>query len=369
MRDTVFVPNATTGVNVVLRNIRFNPGDRILHFGFAYPACIKGILSVCEDLHDVHPVQLEHVFGDPRTAKPASDMVRVFEEAVDDLRARGLTPRMLLLDTLTSTPGVRVPFEDLVASCRARGVMSLVDGAHGIGALEFDLPRLDPDFFVTNAHKWLHVPRSCAVMYVPRRNHHLIRTSLPTGHGFVPVEQRNAGDADGSIIFMPFETGVGEESPFALAFRYTGTIDFSPYTSLPSAVEFREKVCGGEKACRDYCANLAKEGGRRVAEMLGTCVMDDAAGSQTNGSPMATILVPLDEEAVKKDPAGVAGIGMWMGRKSAEDADTFFKTDPYDGRLWVRLSAQIFLDMEDFEWAGQMIKSLCARVKAGEHLQ
>lgn len=46
--DVVFVPNATTAVNTVLRNLRFIEGDTILYFCTAYGACEKAIQYVCE---------------------------------------------------------------------------------------------------------------------------------------------------------------------------------------------------------------------------------------------------------------------------------------------------------------------------------
>lgn len=43
---------------------------------------------------------------------------------------------------------------------------------------------------------------------------------------------------------------------------------------LISALEFRQWI-GGEKKINEYCHNLAVSGGKRLAEMFGTQVMDE----------------------------------------------------------------------------------------------
>ena len=46
--EVISVPNATTGVNTVLRSLVYAPGNVILHFSTAYGACEKTIQYVCE---------------------------------------------------------------------------------------------------------------------------------------------------------------------------------------------------------------------------------------------------------------------------------------------------------------------------------
>ena len=48
MQEVVFMPNATTGINTVLRNLKYEDSDIILYLSTAYGACEKTILHVCE---------------------------------------------------------------------------------------------------------------------------------------------------------------------------------------------------------------------------------------------------------------------------------------------------------------------------------
>lgn len=152
--DTVvFLPNSTTGINTVLRSLRFGKGDRIVYFSTIYGACEKTIEYVAETT-EAEGVKVEYTY-------PVSDgeMVARFESVLERERMAGHTVRVALFDTVASMPGVRMPFERLIEVCRREGVLSLMDGAHGVGQLLLDLGKLRPDFFVSNCHKYVSLSR------------------------------------------------------------------------------------------------------------------------------------------------------------------------------------------------------------------
>ncbi len=125
--ELVFVPNATTGVNTVLRNFRFEDGDVVLAFATIYPACEKTIASLAE----ISPVRIEKV----EVTYPIedADIVYAFRAKVAAVRAAGKRVRLAMFDTVLTFPGARFPWEELVGVCRELGILSLIDGAHGIG--------------------------------------------------------------------------------------------------------------------------------------------------------------------------------------------------------------------------------------------
>jgi hercynylcysteine S-oxide lyase len=288
----------------------------------------------------------------------------LFKDAIKASRANGKRPRLALFDTVSSLPGVRMPFESLTAICKQEGILSLIDGAHGIGHLALDLSALDPDFFTSNVHKWFFVPRGCAVLYVPERNQHLIRSSLPTSHGFV--------SKTGGTSRNPLPPS--SKSEFVNNFEFVGTIDNSNYLVIPEAIEFREKVCGGEKAIMEYCVNLAKEGGKAVAKTLGTSVMDNSTETLTKDCCIVNILLPMEINSSKIpgknciDPESGMIATEWMQETLIADFKTFMPIYFFQGNWWARLSAQIYLELADFEWAGKALKAICERAGKGEFL-
>ena len=81
------------------------------------------------------------------------ELLAAFEKVAQDIKARGQNPRLAIFDTITSMPGIRLPFEQLTRKSKELGILSFLDGAQGIGQIEIDLGSLKPDFFTSNLHK------------------------------------------------------------------------------------------------------------------------------------------------------------------------------------------------------------------------
>jgi len=361
LSTVVYVPNATTAVHTIIQNIVWDSDgkDEVLFFSTIYGACgrvVDYISEVHHNLVEPREISLHYPIED-------EDLLHQFRDAIKASRAEGKRPRLAVFDTVSSLPGVRMPFEILTVICKEEGILSLVDGAHGVGHLPLDLSALDPDFFTSNVHKWFFVPRGCAVLYVPERNQHLIRSSSPTSHGFVPKS--------GGTRMNPLPPS--SKSEFVNNFEFVGTIDNTNYLVIPEAIEFREKVCGGEKSIMEYNFKLAKEGGLAAAKILGTTIMDNRTGTLTKCS-IVNVLLPLEICKSKIpgknciDPENGMLATQWMQETLIEDFNTFVPIFFHQGNWWARLSGQIYLELADFEWAGTALKEICGRAGKAEFL-
>ena len=203
------------------------------------------------------------------------------------------------------------------------------------------------------------------MLYVATRNQHLMRSSLPTSHGFVPLPSEG-GKCN---HFNPNQSAA--QNAFIAQFDYTGTIDTAPILCIPAALEFRRQVCGGEGAIREYCINLAVSGGKAVAEVLGTHTLAVPTGENVG---FANVRLPL---TIRHDPNSSEGLPIesldtvinFMFHKFTEDYRTFINILYFSGALWARLSATVYLDLDDFKHGGQVLKDLSRRIKNGEHLE
>ncbi|KAH8817226.1 pyridoxal phosphate-dependent transferase [Xylogone sp. PMI_703] len=354
--ELVIVPNATTGINTVLRNFTFKPGDKIVYFTTIYGAIEKTLQYLVEST----PVQAVEV----KISCPISDddIIRRFR---DTLEEHGSSVRIAIFDTIISMPGMRMPFERLSQVCRDFSVLSLIDAAHGIGHIPLNIGSFQPDFLVTNCHKWLFVPRACAVFYVPFRNQHLMRSSIPTSHGFIPLNKDSQ-----KLIFNPMPVS-DIKNIFAAQFEYTGTIDTAPILCIPAALKFRDEICGGAEKIRTYRFELAEKGEKIISEILGTKPLTVGNRSRVN---FANVWLPLsvtsDDEPNTSGsiPRGdISAATDFMNRELVEEYNCYVAIMFYEGAWFTRFSAEIYLDLDDFIYGAEVLKKLCERVRNLEY--
>ncbi|EFY99487.1 Sir2 family protein [Metarhizium robertsii ARSEF 23] len=363
--DTVvFVGNATDGVNTVLRNLAWaeDGKDVILSFSTIYEACGKA----ADYLAEYFEGKLEHRGIAITYPLEDEEIIRAFRTTVKEIQDEGKRAKVCIFDVVSSRPGVVFPWMDMVKACKELGIISLVDGAQGIGMVHLDLTAADPDFFVSNCHKWLHVPRGCAVFYAPIRNQHLLRTTLATSHGFIPkLVQRTTP--------MP----PSAKSAYVNNFEFVGTKDNGPYMCVKDAIEWRRNVCGGEDKIVSYLWDLNKKGIKLVADALGTTYLDNSKGTMTNcamGNVSLPVWVSERGEGAKETDIVVPEedkdtVFQWITETLVRDYRTFMLRFIMGNRYWIRISAQIYLDLADYEFAAKALGDICERIGKREYLK
>ncbi len=319
-RDLVFVPNATHGVNTVLRSLRFRRGDELLVTDHEYNAC-RNALDYVAAAAGVRVVVARVPFP-----------LRSEEEALASIAGRVTRrTRLVLLDHVTSPTGMVMPLERWVPWFVERGVEVLVDGAHAPGMVPLRLDKLGATYYTANCHKWVGAPKGAAFLWVREDRQDGVRP-LAISHG------ANSPRRD--------------RSRYQVEFGWTGTMDPSAWLSVPVALgAMADLVEGGWAAIYRRNRWLALEGRRLLCEALGveppcpasmigsmaSVPLPDAVGGEAPVSPL--YLDPLQDRLL-----GELGIEVPIVPWPA-----------YPRRL-VRVSAQLYNHLGQYERLAGAIK-------------
>jgi isopenicillin-N epimerase len=311
--DLVFVDNATTGANAVLRSLRWTAGEEILVTDLSYGGVVNAARYVARE----HGLVLRTVeLPDPELGPPA------FVEAID--RALGDRTRLLIVDHITAESALILPVAEIVARCHAKGVPVLIDGAHAPGAIALDIPSLGADWYVGNLHKWAWTPRSSGILWV--------------------APERQA-DTHPTVISWGLDQGLAAE------FDLPGTRDPSPHLAAPAALDFMREL--GVEKVRAHNHDLAWHGAHRLAELWDVpfTVPEPMIGT------MATLPLPEAAGSTREDAALLRDALLFEDRIEVQ-------LHAWRGRLRTRISAQIYNDPSDIERLGAAVLARC-RATAG----
>src|SRR4029453_5898933 len=89
-----------------------------------------------------------------------------------DKTTRAITPKTKVIHIchITNLTGQLFPVRDIARMARARGIQTIVDGAHAFAHFPFALRDLECDYYGTSLHKWLLAPVGTGFPCGPREN-------------------------------------------------------------------------------------------------------------------------------------------------------------------------------------------------------
>ncbi len=319
-RDLVFVTNATTGVNAVVRSLRFQPDDEILTTDLDYNACRNALAEAARRA------------GARLVIAPVPFPLRSAGEVIEAV-LRAVTPRtrLAMLDHVTSNTALVLPVEQLIRELEARGVDTLVDGAHAPGMLPLNLGELNPAYYTANLHKWV-----CA----------------PKGAAFLWAREDKQADLQPAVISHGNNRPRPGFTPFLDRFDWAGTFDPTPWFCVAEAIRWMGTLLpGGWSELRQRNRDLAVKARQILSERL---AVQPPCPEAMLGS-MATMALP---ETFQDVPPS--------GKIDAEQLrlyDEFGIEVPFyrfgsPERRWFRVSAQIYNTQEEYELLAQAIAEL-----------
>jgi isopenicillin-N epimerase len=296
--DLVFVDNITSATNAVFRSLELREGDEILITDLVYGALANAAAYVAGR-------------AGARVVTAATPYPIPDPGVMRDAILAAVTPRtrLVLVEHIASESAILLPVAEIVEGCRAKGARVLVDGAHVPGAIPLDIPSIGADWYGANLHKWAQAPRSCGILWA------------------TPARQ-----AETHPTVISWGLGRG----FTTEFDWAGTHDPSAYLSAPEGIAFLNEH--GFDRVRAWIHDLAWEGARYLAKRWGT----ELGVPESMIATMATLPVPSSLGSTPEQAASLRDALLFEDRIEVQ-------VHAWRGRIWARISAQIYNEMADME--------------------
>ncbi|MGH7554561.1 MAG: aminotransferase class V-fold PLP-dependent enzyme [Longimicrobiales bacterium] len=201
-----FPRNTTEGMSFVANGIDWKSGDEILTTDHEH----IGGLCCWQLVAKRHGLVLRQL---PLPVPPPS------ADALVDVFRRALSPRTRLVSFshVNFTNGVTMPAKEIVALCRPRGIIAVVDGAHPPGLMRLSVRAIDPDFYASSPHKWLLAAQGTGFLYMREEWRGRLWPSVASG-------------------------GWDDVALGAHRFNHLGTLDESRLAGLDAALRFQEAI-------------------------------------------------------------------------------------------------------------------------------
>ena len=280
------------------------PGDEVVLTDLAYGAVTLTAKAMCERCSaTLKTVSIDYPVLDP------GDIVEAIVTA--------LTPKtkLVIVDHVTAQTALVLPVADIAAECHARGVPVLVDGAHAPGSRQVDIGSLGVDWYSANLHKWAHAPRGCGILWA--------------------AEDRQA------VLHAPIVSW-GRNRGFLTEFEHTATSDPTSCLAAPEGIALLREW--DFDSCIAYMHGLAWDAAHALTERWHTAfdIPREMVGA------MVTVPLPPSAGSTEEDATRLRLALLLEDRIEVQ-------LHAWRGRLWARVSTQIYNDTADVMWLGEAV--------------
>ena len=369
--EVVFVVNATTGINSVIRSLDLQQGDSVLCLDLTYRPVLNTLRFVCEQREELYPlIELPM----PLPLPSCTTIIAM----VEDTLLKHPNIRLAVFDHITSPTALVLPVIELCALCKRKNVTVLIDGAHAPGQVHLDMKKINADFYVGTCHKWLFSPKGTAFLWA---------------------------SADNQDSIKPVVTATANNAGFVQDYLFQGTRDETAFCCVPTALTLYRGL--GVERIYKHNYELVRQASAHLVNVWNSEIL---APLSLRGAFMAAIRVPLPfgqalcsnggngGNGGNESNDGVSSIGGYGGdgsRSSNSNSSNqeqaqeqirqkdnatidqlmlgkighevlhdllekeynieYVKLFNFGKRVWVRIACQIYNEMEDYERLGQAV--------------
>lgn len=168
--------NASESLEILLMGLDLRSGDEILTTTQDYPRMLTTLKQ--RELREGLKLNLIKV---PIAPNNVDDIAVAFERAV--------TPKtkLILISHQINLTGQITPVKKVCDMARARGIETIVDGAHAFAQFDFKQADLGCDYYGTSLHKWIYAPKGTGMLYVRKEK-------IPKVWALMASEDKNKND-------------------------------------------------------------------------------------------------------------------------------------------------------------------------------
>lgn len=255
--DLVYVTNPTYAINIIAKSLKLNEGDEVLSTNIEYGALDRTWNYYCNKSKAKYvrqPITL------PVTSKEA--IIEQFWKGYNS------NTKAIFISQITSTTGLILPVKEICEMAKAKGLLTIVDGAHVPGHIPLDLSQIEADIYTGACHKWMMTPK---------------------GNTFLFVKNEYQDLFDPLAVSWGYESAAPSHSRFLDYHQMQGTRDFSAFLTTEKALAFMQEN-NWEQVAAD-CRQLAHSNYERFCKLVGSsplCPVTDEFLGQMCSIPVKT---------------------------------------------------------------------------------
>ena len=232
--DLVYVTNPSFAINMIAKSFPLNAGDEILATDIEYGACDRTWEYYCKKKGATYKRQKINL---PIVSK------KQFIE--DFFKGCNENTKAIFISHITSATGLIFPAAEICAIAKAKGLITIVDGAHAPAHIPLDLSKIQADFYTGACHKWMMAPKGCSFLYATK--------------AVQPI-------CDPMIVSWGYQALKPSHSNFLDYHQMIGTRDFSAFLTVDACIQFMEQH--DWKAVGKKCHEMVLEHAPRFFSLL-----------------------------------------------------------------------------------------------------
>ena len=155
--ELIMTRNTTESLDMIIGGFPWQPGDEAVMAEQDYGAMLDMFKQVSKRNGVVNKI-----ISIPNIPSSDEEIVNLYANAITS------KTKLLMVCHMVNITGQIMPVKKICDMAHSKGVEVLVDGAHAIAHIQYNIPDLDCDYYGASLHKWLSVPLGVGILYVKK---------------------------------------------------------------------------------------------------------------------------------------------------------------------------------------------------------